>query len=107
MLRQSLLSKWASMITLGLSIFGMVVFCVSAGILIPQALRTQAEAQSMPPRSRDSLKSVVQSSWILGITSSILALAWIVGVVLVFQKRLLVTWAILCFCVVVFLILTI
>ena len=46
--------------------------------------------------------SIAQSSWILGVTSIILALASVVGIVFVIRKRVLAAWGILGLCIVVF-----
>ena len=98
-------SKWQLGITAAVVVIMFAGFCFSAFMLIAQALNDPSDAIQVPPQLRNS--AATKSSWMLGFSSVVLALATGIAGAFAFQRRLLIAWAMLATCIVIFVIMAI
>lgn len=100
---------------LGLCLLGSVAYSFTAAMLIPQALRLEAELQGMPVNvpgpgaqaHRAELQDVVQISWVLGIVCIGLVVTLLVAAVLTLKQRYAAGWGLWLLSVVVYVVLAI
>ena len=100
-------SKWQLGITAAVVVIMFAGFCFSAFMLIAQALNDPSDAIQVPPQLRSSTAAATKSSWMLGFSSVVLALATGIAGAFAFQRRLLIAWAMLATCIVIFVIMAI
>ena len=85
---------------LGLCLLGIVAYSFTAAMLIPQALRLEAELQGMPvnvpaPGAQElqtELRDVVKISWVLGIVCIGLAATTLAAAILTFRQKYAAGW---------------
>jgi hypothetical protein len=77
-------------VALAVSILLIILFCLLAGIMIPQAIRIGSEISQLPPRFQgsDGLRSAAQGSWICGITAILGLVINIIAILLVRRGKL-------------------
>ncbi len=65
------------------SVIALIVFALSAFILLPQALRLRSEAVRLPPRAQAGHFTIARASWIAGgvaVLGLVLNVAALIGV---------------------------
>ena len=100
---------------LGLCLLGSVAYSFTAAMLIPQALRLEAELEGIPGNfqapgaqaHRAELRDVVQISWVLGIVCIGLVVTLWVAAVLTLKQRYAAGWGLWLLSVVVYVVLAI
>ncbi|MCH2182989.1 MAG: hypothetical protein MK108_13375 [Mariniblastus sp.] len=88
---------------LGLCLLGILAYSFTAGMLLPQAGRLEAEFQSIPTNAqsagtqqfRTEIRAAIQMSWTLGMVSVALVLTTLAAAILAMQQKYRYGWALL------------